>query len=159
MKKSIKTRHHNFIVVYFLILPIMIIGLSGIIACSESTPSVSEGKAALIAEFNQQPIRGSRVSDCLKVISFDKTNGIAGEIYGTKIYTIEFKAQVEIIGSRCVGTYDTQNKSFISVVVNEQPPGWPLTVTAFKLGSKYEHNGRITVEKTEQGWLFDKDLN
>lgn len=167
IKKSVTTWYYNNLIVWFFILPITIIGLSSIIAYGESTPSVAEGKAALIAQiaiqkYNVKTRVGKGVNDvewsteswskCLKVVSFDKTNAIAGE----GMYQMEYSAQVEIICSPCSGRYDSKAKQ-IYLHGNTKPENdMSGTPDSFPLGSKFEVTGEIMFQKTENGWRVSK---
>ena len=90
--------------------------------CTGGSPS--EADARLVVEKD-----GPRWSDgirdgTVKVMSFKKVNGQAMEIYGVKMYTMDYEVQLEFL---------------------KKDGG-------HKVGDKVTYTGQIEFEKTEKGW-------
>jgi hypothetical protein len=122
--------------------------------CSKS-PRASLGKQTL------QNIVTSQSDGRIKVTEFDKTNGIAREIAGQRIHTMEYTATIRFQkpgwkgGDAFVGYFS----SF--AVADTAPAGWEAfgkNWKFFEKNAEVQLTGEIIFEDTENGWR-PKDVN
>lgn len=134
----------RYIFICLLVLPLM--------ACS-GKPTESDGRRALEARVEQDS------KGLIRVVSFEKTNAIEQELFGRKLYLLEYSAQIEFTEDvmwsgpgpfgwdgkflatlgRPKNTLDSFNPAFVGR-------------TAGNKGEKTGVSGRVVFEKAEKGW-------
>ena len=88
----------------------------------------------------------------LKLIDFEKTNGVKGSFFGKEIYELEYKATIDFVES-CWKDEGPTSANF--QVKEKEPKGWDAWNHLYKYfdkGSKMTYNGKIALEKTDNGW-------
>ena len=99
----------------------------------------------------------------LKVLDFNKVNGIERDMWGTKYYTLEFESKVEAITD--VSFYDDYYntwKRFFSIYdindirKNKQKKFRNIDLVRFKAGDTFKVSGKINFIKKENGWEITK---
>ncbi len=127
---------HTFILTVLTCASFLLIGCS-------STPSGSEGREILETTIH------TNSEGLIKLVDFEKTNGQEGELFGVKIYSMEFKAEIEF-ASDCYW-----NDAF--QVSTQLRPMW-AQMQGLQKGTartKQTITGTIHFEKTEEGWRGD----
>lgn len=120
-----------------------------ILAGCSGPPSESDGRNAL-----EEKIRANS-NGLIRLASFQKTNGIAQEIEGMKLYEMEYTADIEFLED-CVwsGTYRGEARLFYA-----EPRGQRKWFGAFEPASKGQHQrltGRFSFQKAEKGWRLSQ---
>jgi hypothetical protein len=91
----------------------------------------------------------------LRVVSFEKTNGISQNMYGQRLYELDFRAVVEFVqpGWTNSGAMFTLESPYH--VYNQQPTGWDAWGNDFQYheaGARISFTGTMTLLKKENGW-------
>lgn len=120
-------------------------------------PSPSDGRKQLEGRIQAQS------NGLIRLVSFDKTNGLDRDIGGRKIYEMEYTAEIEFLDN-CMwsgGGLLGWDGSF-RAVRGERPGGIEafnpeyLEMPEVRKGQRKKVNGKFTFEKTEQGWRLAK---
>jgi hypothetical protein len=122
---------------------ILIIGCSG-------PPSASTGRAALEQKIQRES------NGFIKLVSFEKTDGVSQEAMGMKIYTLKYTAEIEFTDNCFWG----DGNGLIGWGGNfsaDRSTGMALldASTHFKAGKKGQKEkvtSSLTFQKTENGW-------
>jgi len=88
----------------------------------------------------------------LKLVSFEKVDGIKREMYGQQFYELEYKAVIEFVQS---GWKDDGWLTGGYAVLDNQPTGWDAWNHQYKYhekGSQMTISGKMNFAKTENGW-------
>ncbi|MBS1873903.1 MAG: hypothetical protein JSU00_11875 [Acidobacteria bacterium] len=120
-------------------------------ACVGGRPSPSAGSAQLEQQIHNQS------NGLIKLVSFDKTNGVDQEMNGVKVYEMDWTAEIEFLGNCMWGAGPFGGDSFTAV------PGWPGGgLDAFnprffgkqraRKGQRQKIEGKFMFQKAEQGW-------
>ena len=131
---------------FFQSIGIILLSISLIVGCS-SKPSETEARQPI-----EQKIQKNS-KGLIKLISFKKTNAIASEINGVKLYEMEWIANIEL-------TCDCYwlPEQFQAYTDTDVPL---LSMVVFKKGQKGERfnvAGKTLFEKTENGWRISNGL-
>ncbi len=154
MKKAIQS---------FLSVAVAVIFFTG---CSPE-PSTDDGEKIFQDEINSIIHR-----DQIKLVSFKKVNGQAGQITNregmtVQSYSLEYSAEVEAI-QRCVISIDKESfytwgetNSGFSLFDDLQPEqigheSWVDCAIKMNSGQRCIITGTIILEKTEKGWAYNK---
>jgi hypothetical protein len=113
-------------------------------------PSVSEGRK-LIEDKIQT---GS--SKYVKLISFDKTNGIDRNNGNTKLYELDYVAEIEFLDN-CNWNSSTFEATAYrapdpNLIMDLPEAGWRVA----EKGVRTKVNGKLMLEMTEKGWRITK---
>lgn len=116
--------------------------------CS-SDPGASEGKRILENQINSQS------NGYIKLLNFEKTNGIKLNASGRDVYELEYSALLEFQkeGWKTSQPFGGFFSDFI--VHATKPEGWDAVLSKSKhynKGHKVNLTGKMTFEKTENGW-------
>ncbi|MFM9904876.1 MAG: hypothetical protein ACKVQJ_09940 [Pyrinomonadaceae bacterium] len=92
----------------------------------------------------------------LKLISFDKTNGIDRSNGGTKLYELDYTAEIEFLDNCnwnsvtfAAGPYRAPDPN---VIMDLPEPNWNVA----KKGTRTKLTGKLMYEMTEKGWRLTK---
>lgn len=116
-----------------------------------SSPSEATGRKAFEASIAKS------AAGLAKVVSFQKVNGQESDLMGVKVYSMEYKAEVEFsadcrwgIGNRgnIVATTSNNSMELMSVMIGVQGGG----LKSVKKGQRETVTGALQFEKTEKGW-------
>ncbi|HRQ90989.1 MAG TPA: DUF4339 domain-containing protein [Bacteroidia bacterium] len=136
------------------VLAILLIPLVGFVA-GNGPPS-----AALAEE--QFKARVQKESDRrMSVVSFRKTNGARGELFGAKIYLLEYEAEIVFLED-CYWYRGWSGKDFpgTTETVEWVNKNWALRSLTPKeskeKGDRVRIRGDMVYEKTEKGWVLTK---
>jgi len=118
-------------------------------ACGPSHPSDAEVRAAIEHGINLR-------WEIVKVVSFKKTDGQAGNVAGVQMYEVSYEATSECIdASGCVVWPDSKlnpdmvfPRSYEKQVAGTIPSEWKQ----FDKGSMLTTSGKVTLSKSEKGW-------
>lgn len=133
-----------------LLTALVISGCSG-------PPSPSDGRKQLEGQIQAQS------NGLIRLVSFDKTNGLELDIMGRKLYEMEYTAEIEFLDD-CMwsgGGLLGWGGSFLAVR-GERPGGTMGLGSAYigmqqvRKGQRQKVNSKFTFEKTEQGWRLAK---
>jgi hypothetical protein len=123
-----------------------------ITSCGENLPSTDDGRKILEA--------AAEKTGCMKLSSFEKTNGQKQEIFGVKIYELEYKAEYEATGP-CLGVYSTKFKNFEETPKTTQT-AWDKAAKRPELwlpmNTKFPITGKVSFQQKENGWEGKKKL-
>jgi hypothetical protein len=125
-------------------------------ACSDS-PSVSDARAKLENRIQQQS------NGLIKLVSFDKTDGVMHEMGGVKEYEMSYAAEVEFLddvmwsGGNNLSGWDG---SFFAQRGTPQPPqnvfgrfmDLNQGMKGAKKGEHLKFTGTLVLDRTERGW-------
>ena len=119
---------------YALCIAILLAACSG----SGSIPSESDGRSALEQKIQKQS------NGLIRLISFQKTNGIEQDIFGMKQYRLEYTAEIEILGD-------------CAWVGNDGIVGWDGRFNTNRgksrsKGERHKVSAYLEFEKAENGW-------
>lgn len=129
-----------------------------LIGCSGSQPSAGDGKRAVLDRIQNES------EGRIKLVSFKKTNGQLGELMGVQFYSLEYQAEIEFTEDcKWVTKMFGLEKGFRTVKPVAEPRGGGFSWNKFmdetqnpgnlvKQGHRETLSGKITFEKTEQGW-------
>lgn len=120
-------------------------------SCS-GNPGISD------VELELKSVIDSQSNGSIELVEIEKTNSEEKEIFGQKVYSIDYKATIQFkkdcfiyVNKSGMGplfesfkTYD-QEPDFI--------PNFAMVVTSCKKGDKVSYNGRISFRDTEEGWV------
>jgi hypothetical protein len=114
----------------------------------DGTPSESDGRKLFESSIQ------SRCNGLIKLVSFEKTDGVQQELFGMKFYEMKFTAGIEILDD-CTWNIWDEGKG---VSASRRQPGEGLGLSrnfGYNLGSKGQLckvSGKFTFQKTEKGW-------
>jgi hypothetical protein len=118
-----------------------------LVSCGANTPNLEDGQKVLQKRYESE--------DCLKIISFNKTNGLKRESEGVSAYQMEYEAIVEL-KEGCTGIHNEKQKKFFgSPNKKNATSANPLTGQGYVLtraGDKVTIKGVIDFVKKENGW-------
>ena len=116
-------------------------------------PSLSDGRKQLEGQIQAQS------NGLIRLVSFDKTNGVEQNMNGMNLYEMDYTAEIEFLGDCMWGSGGAlgNGRSFEAV------PGWPGgALDAFnpryflkqkaRKGERRKIEGKFMFQKTEQGW-------
>jgi hypothetical protein len=91
----------------------------------------------------------------LRVVSFEKINGVSQNMYGQRLYELDYRAVVEFAqpGWTNSGAMFTLESPYS--VYDQQPTGWDAWGNDFKYheaGARITFTGTMTLLKKENGW-------
>lgn len=126
------------------------IGLAvlGLSACS-GDPGVSDAKKILETKIAEQS------EGMVKLVDFEKTNGIKQSIGGMELYTLEYSATFEFQQESWKECDPFEGCFSNFYFIKEAPRGMEAAVLSFKhfgKGSKVKTSGKMNFQKTEKGW-------
>lgn len=129
----------------FLLLYFALLGGCG--SGSSSAPSESEGRKAVEAMI-------AKTSDgCIKLLKFDKTNGLAGGLG----YRMEFTVEIEFLQDCWFQGGDGMERGYTSFYSEPQKKAKEYYRQVNKRkGEKLRANSYIAFEKTENGWRAEQ---
>jgi hypothetical protein len=125
--------------------------LLGLVTNCSKVPTADLGEKTL------QEIADKESAGRIQIVQFTKTNGIAREVAGQKIHTLEYSATAKFPrggwkgGNAVVGYFE----SF--AVADDPPGGWGSFGTDwhyFEPNAQLALTGEITFEDTEKGWRY-----
>lgn len=139
-------------------IPTLLLSLCVVMAGCSSKPSDGDGKQAIQNQINQDS------QGRIKLVEFHKTNGQLAEVNAVKVYSLEFKAEIEFasdckwitgLGGSMMGfrTAQLPNKSLGALAQFAADDGMPGTIV--KQGQQVKISGVIRFEKKENGWSVD----
>jgi hypothetical protein len=114
-----------------------------------SKPSESNGRSALEAETQ------SESEGLIKLVSFQKTNGVEREFRGAKVYELEYIAEIEFLedciwgGDRAFGwggSFHARRPDYF-----DRPP-YLMRGARGNKGQRERVSGKLIFEETEKGW-------
>jgi hypothetical protein len=123
-------------------------------SCSP-TPSVANAKEIINGRIERQS-KGR-----IMLVSFQKTNGQMGEIFGVKVYQLSYKGEIEFL-EECFwvkGMDAAAGLGPVSFRTVTRQEGLRNRLGALdnrrlmQKGARSEISGQITFEKTEKGWV------
>lgn len=141
MKKS------KSILLFFILIQFIFAGCS-------SLPSESDARKYLEAKISEES-KGN-----IELVIFQKSNGIEQDVFGQKLYDMEFFATVEILKDGHTNDY----KGKFSFKFYDQPDARPsfqqilMPRSEAKKGQRFELKGTLRYEKTEKGWRIAKQF-
>lgn len=126
--------------------------LTLLLASCSGVPGISDVESTL------EPIITSQSEGNIELVEIEKTNSEEKEIFGQKVYNIDYKATIQFkkdcfiyVNKSGMGplfesfkTYD-QEPDFV--------PNFAMVVTSCKKGDKVSYNDRISFRDTEEGWV------
>jgi hypothetical protein len=138
-------------------MPMLAIEVLTVLALSGcgGPPSPSDGRKQVETQIQAES------NGLIRLVSFDKTNGLDRDLGGRKLYEMEYTAEIEFLDN-CIwnsGGERGWNGSFVAIL--KQPGHEGSFRGSFDPlePSKGEHqrvNGKLKFEKTEQGWRLVK---
>jgi len=116
-------------------------------------PSPSVGRAQVEERIQAQS------NGLIRLVSFDKTNGIEQDMNGMKLYEMDWTGEIEFLGDCMWGG----GGPFGGGISFNAVPGWPAGgLDAFnpryfgkqqaRKGQRQKIGGKFVFQKTEQGW-------
>lgn len=134
-----------------------ILSLFAIVALSAcgGPPTESDGRKILEAKIQSQS------NGLIKLVSFEKTNGVQMEHMGMKAYMMDFQAEIEFLDD-CM--WDGSAPSIFAGsfnAVRDQPSGNDSLSPAYAgkqkatKGQRHKGPGIFIFKKSEQGWSAD----
>jgi hypothetical protein len=120
---------------------LMFVSIVSITACSSSKLSEDDARTVL-----ENKIKNDQTKDCVKLLNLKKINGMEASPFGTKIYYMEFEANLVTL-KNC--TWSRMYFTAYPVNINSRiydKTGMIAANTTFKT------TGRIAFVKTENGW-------
>ncbi len=133
------------VVSLLLAASISVVGLAG---CSGGKPSTSDAEKVL-SNLIQAQSKG-----VIRLKSFDKKNARDGEVFGQKIYAVDYEATIEFLDACYWGSPLGAGAMFETV---KGTPG-PMNAWMYQgkrpaaKGQTSKVNGQLLFEKTEKGW-------
>lgn len=124
----------------------LVVFAAAALACGAGTPDSTSAESALKARL------GGPLVDRLRMSSFEKTDGQSGEMFGVAVYSLEFKARVDVLGEISYTDSDGQ------LMAREPRPHangiWvgPVSKSAWP-GDALYLDGRVEYERKESGWV------
>ena len=134
----------------------LFLALVGLGSCGRSSsPSESEARTKLERQIQRES------GGLIKLVSFEKTDGITRELVGGKNYEMIYTAEIEFL-ENCIwrggndvvpwdGTFNAKR--------NDGPATGALAYSAYSLGltlaqkgQRLKFNGTLVLEQTENGW-------
>lgn len=120
-------------------------------ACGADVPSVADGQKVLDTQYKEL--------DCLKVISFEKTDGQKSEGRGIQGYAMWYNATLEL-RTGCYGFYSDKSKKMYSDPKKERTSLFDqgvknMSTVGYRLvqdGDKISISGKLDFSKSEKGW-------
>jgi len=155
-----------------------IMGLALFCSACSSRPSVSEGRTKLEADIERDS------SGLMRLLSFEKTDGVNREISGLKVYELYYRAEIEFVED-CLWTGGSDaSHPFLALqlppeieakVTNEQKEveakvaeklrkRFSITATSVdknirvKKGDRKQVTGQLLFKRTERGWHPADDI-
>ena len=124
-----------------VILAFFLLFLSVATGCS-SKPTEADVRGLIVQKISQNS------NGLIKLVGFRKTNGIEHEFGGTKVYEMEWVAELEFVAD-CVW-----DKSTFEAIPPPQGLDAFLHLTKQKKakGARVDLSGSTTLQKTENGW-------
>lgn len=125
------------------------------VASCSSTPSAASAKEIINGRIERQS-KGR-----IRIVSFQKTNGQMGEVFGVEIYQLSYKGEIEFL-EECFWVKGMESgmglgpASFRTVTRQEglrDRLGALDNRRLMQKGVKSEISGQLTFEKTEKGWV------
>ena len=108
----------------------------GLLGCSESLPSESDARQSYTVKYGRELNGGVFTLD-----SFKKINAQESEVFGVKMYTVEYEAQI---------TYLKDHSAYAALGGLGEYLG--PTIGTGRQGEQKNLRGQIIFEKTENGW-------
>ena len=112
-------------------------------------PSPSEGRKELERQIQAQS------NGLIKLVSFDKTNGVNQEVQGMSLYEMDFTAEIEFLDD-CI--WDGE-QIYTPMNFRAQRGERSVFNIGWKKAGKGQHkkvNGQFMFQSTEQGWRIAK---
>lgn len=136
-----------------------VLSLFFLMGCS-SSPSAGEGKSAVQGRIDKQS------EERIKLVKFEKSNGVQGERMGFKIYEMEFESEIEFTEEcKWVTGLFGQELSFKTAKLVAEPKSgfsWNKFMDdsqnpgrAVTKGTKVQLSGVILFLKKERGWSVE----
>lgn len=146
-----------------------IFGLTLFCSACSNRPSVSEGRTTLEAEIERDS------SGLIRLLSFEKTDGISREVFGVKMYDLYYTAEIEFVED-CLwtGGADASHQFFARRLAPKITPKietieaevarklrrkFGITMTSsvheegrVKKGERKQVTGQLLFKRTERGW-------
>ncbi|MEY2571929.1 MAG: hypothetical protein QOJ87_142 [Verrucomicrobiota bacterium] len=124
-------------------------------SCSD-TPSPSDARQKLANQIQQQS------NGLIKLVSFEKTDGVMQEMMGIKAYQMSYTAEVEFLddciwtaGNNLVGwdgSFRAQRNQALSSGALNDFFNASQGLKPAKKGEHFTFTGQMAFEKTERGW-------
>lgn len=139
---------HLRAITHLLLLISLLLGFS---SCS-GKPSTSEAREIIEKQIESQ------ASSKIKLVSLKKTNGVEQEVFGQKIYSLEYAVEIEFLDD-CMWIYsmDGGYDGFNTAPIPAKTGGGLFDAllrngTEHKKGERVKANGQVLFQKTENGW-------
>lgn len=138
-------------------MPMLAIEVLTVLALSGcgGPPSPSDGRKQVESQIQAES------NGLIRLVSFDKTNGLDRDSGGRKLYEMEYTAEIEFLDN-CIwnsGGERGWNGSFVAIPRQPGHEGdWrgPFDPQEPSKGERQRVNGKLKFEKTEQGWRLVK---
>jgi len=105
-----------------------------------SSPTESDARSVLENQF------GKRLQDgTIRINSFKKVNGLSREIAGTKVYTLEYEAEIEYPNGQNAECAEGGR-------LYRKMACWASSMKPIKVGEIIKNNKEIVFTLTENGW-------